>query len=244
MAPGEKLDDSARYYSSFVLSSYDFFVLYFSNKFVWRCPTKSVLLPFFRANAGPRHMDVGVGTGYFPAAATTRRREITSSDKHDRDTIKQGEDWPQKLALVDVNPKCLETASSRIAQPDRTVRLLADVLRPLPDPVEVFDSISFMYLLHCLSGPPREKTQRVLVNLKPYLAEQGVLFGATILGKGVRHNWIGRILMWAYNRVGLFHNYADGKDEIISALEAEFDDVEGHVIGCVLVFRARRPKRT
>ncbi|KAL1962963.1 hypothetical protein VTN77DRAFT_8809 [Rasamsonia byssochlamydoides] len=240
----DNLTPGAHHYNRLTLSFYDFFVLYFSNSFAWRCPTQSVLLPFFRDNAGPRHMDVGVGTGYFPAAIT----DDSSNKKKKKKSEEVKQDWPQKLALVDLNPKCLETAAARIGQPERTVCLLTDVLRPLSsdqqeNPAEVFDSISLMYLLHCLAGPPGEK-QRVFANLKPYLADDhGVLFGATVLGKGVRHNWVGRMLMRVYNRVGVFDNYADGKEEILQALENEFEDVEGHVVGCVLLFRARKPKR-
>src|SRR5262249_21733539 len=62
---------SARYYRRLILSFYALWVLPISNPFVWRCPTKTVLVPFFRANVGRRHMDVGVGTGYFPAIAMT-----------------------------------------------------------------------------------------------------------------------------------------------------------------------------
>jgi SAM-dependent methyltransferase len=246
--PDENLTPGARHYTSLLLFAYDFWVLYLSNTFAWRCPTKSVLLPFFRGNAGPRHMDVGVGTGYFPAEVAAGEAETRGKGDSDKTVIKR--DWPQKLALVDVNPECLETASARIGRPDRTNHLLIDVLRPVDPgsvPVkveEVFDSISLMYLLHCLAGPPAEKTQLVLANLKPYLSDRGTLFGATILGKGVRHNWFGRILMRYYNRIGIFNNYADGKDEILDALEKEFDDVEGHVVGCVLVFRARGPRRS
>ena len=57
---------SARYYTPLFLRLYDVFVLWFSNRFAWRCPTPTVLLPFFKAHIGTEaHMDVGVGTGYY-----------------------------------------------------------------------------------------------------------------------------------------------------------------------------------
>jgi SAM-dependent methyltransferase len=213
-------------YNTTTLNFYDHFVLGLTNSFGWRCPTDSVLLPLFQANAGPRHMDVGVGSGYFPTAM--HQREGHSG-------------WPKKLVLVDLNPICLEQVSSRVGLPERIMCLENDALQPLPD-VGPFDSISLMYLLHCLPGPPENKA-RIFANLKPHLADDGVLFGATILGQGVRHNWFGQILMSAYNWFGIFGNSEDGKEHFLQALEAEFEEVETAIIGCVFIFKARKPRR-
>lgn len=34
-------------------------------------------------------------------------------------------------------------------------------------------------------------------------------------GEGVRHNWLGRFLMWVYNRKGVFGNVDDTEEEIV-----------------------------
>ena len=49
-------------YSPFVLSLYDLFVLRFSNRFLWKCPTKE-LVSLYNRNVSGEHLDIGVGTG-------------------------------------------------------------------------------------------------------------------------------------------------------------------------------------
>lgn len=51
-------------YTKRVLHVYDLFVLGFSNRFVWRCPTPALLAHYDR-HVTANHLDVGVGTGYF-----------------------------------------------------------------------------------------------------------------------------------------------------------------------------------
>jgi hypothetical protein len=65
----------AAIYTPIVLKLYDWWVLEVSNRLAWRCPTSTVLLPFFAAHVGARHLDVGVGTGYYvlrPASPAER----------------------------------------------------------------------------------------------------------------------------------------------------------------------------
>lgn len=225
----ENLPVGARHYLRGFLRIYDLLVLTFHNSFVWRCPTQSVLLPFFFANAGERHMDVGVGTGYYPTALHQSKPP-----------------WPQHLTLVDINANCLERSADRIGLPDRTSCVIANVLEPFTLPAsepEKFDSISLIFLLHCLPCSPVEKT-RVFTNLKPYLSPQGTLFGATVLGRDVQPTWLARLVLWWLNLLGAFTNTADGKEDFLKALAAEFEEVEGYIIGCALIFRARKPKES
>ena len=69
-----------------------------------------------------------------------------------------------------------------------------------------------------------------------------MLFGATVLGKGVEHNWAGRFLMRIYNKKGIFGNLDDGAEVFLKELKANFEDVETEVKGVVLLFVARRPR--
>jgi len=223
---------AASWYTPFSLPLYDFWVLNISNRFAWCCPTTSVLEPFFNANVGKKHLDIGVGTGYFPANAMKNSTKL------------------ERITLVDLNTHSLDAAAHQIACPERTKCVVADALNPLPLVLEDgtparFDSISLMYLLHCLPGPAIRKA-RIFAMVKNHLEETGVLFGATILGRpGLDneggHNWFGSSLMWIYHRLGVFDCREDSQETFAKALQAEFEEVETHVIGCVLIFRASKP---
>lgn len=53
-------------YTRTSLAVYDLFVLGFSNSFAWKCPSR-VILEFNNRHVSDRHLDVGIGTGYFLA---------------------------------------------------------------------------------------------------------------------------------------------------------------------------------
>jgi Methyltransferase domain len=207
-----------RVYSPLVLRGYDLFVLGFSNRFVWRCRS-SLMLDRYHRHVGARHLDVGVGTGWF----LDRCR------------------WPvatPRITLLDLNGNSLSAASERIRRfGPATVQ--ANVL----DPVELgdarFDSIAANYLFHCLPGTLEWKAATVAANLRPYLGTGGVFFGSTILGRGVRHNFLGRRLMRLYNRKGIFSNVEDDREGLEQGLASQLDDVEIEVIGTVALFAGR-----
>jgi ubiquinone/menaquinone biosynthesis C-methylase UbiE len=209
----------AAIYSRLLLAVYDFWVLGISNAYAWRCSTKKVLLPFFRQNVRYNHLDIGVGTGYYLANA-----DLPSDTK---------------ITLLDLNRNSLDAANRRIG--GRAVKTLQhDVFEPLPMDSK-HDSISLFYLLHCMPGPIERKTS-LLANLKRYLSPDGVLYGCTILGKGVKHNAFGTYLMNFYNRKGIFGNWTDSEDAIVKALKENFEEVDVRVEGVVLLFTASRPK--
>ena len=72
--------------------------------------------------------------------------------------------------------------------------------------------------------------------------DDGVVYGTTVLGKGVRHNFLGKTLMAVYNAVGIFDNREDGEVEVTERLKRYFDKVETRVVGVVLMFECRGPK--
>lgn len=84
------------------------------------------------------------------------------------------------------------------------------------------------------------KTAAVVRNLAERLKPGGVLFGSTILGRGVRHNSLGRILMRLYNRRGIFANLEDDRDGLEHGLAAQVGSVEVEDVGAVALFAARR----
>ena len=209
----------AAIYSRILLIFYDFWVLGISNAYAWRCCTKTVLLPFFRKHIGHNHLDIVVGTGYYPANANL------PSDT--------------KITLLDLNQNSLKVAGRRIGE--GTVRSLQhDVLEPLPVDTK-YDSISLFYLLHCMPGPVEWKTA-IFGSLKNYLNADGTLYGCTILGTGVKHNAFGTYLINLCNKKGIFGNWADSEDGIAKALKESFEEVDVRVEGVVLLFTASGPK--
>lgn len=218
LAPRDDAWAGQAVYSARTLRLYDALVLGFSNRFLWRCPT-AALLALYDANVSGNHLDAGVATGFFldrcrfPSAAP-------------------------RLGLLDLNPLCLETAAARVAR-YRPETIRANVLAPIEAATEPFDSLGITYLLHCLPGPMSRKAA-AFANLKPLLVDGSRVFGATILGRGVRHTALGRRLMDFYNSRGIFGNAEDDHDGLHAALAAQFRDVELQHCGAVALFTARR----
>ncbi|KAJ5921423.1 hypothetical protein N7466_009749 [Penicillium verhagenii] len=206
-------------YTPLTLPVYDAWVLGLSNSFAWNCPTKSVQLPFFKQSVGHRHLDIGCGSGYYPAnAAISEKTEVT---------------------LMDLSPHSLATAKHRLGRPS-TQTVQADVTQPLPLS-GVYDSISTFFLIHCLPGP-LDRKMALFTNLKPHLAENGTIYGTTVLGKNVKHNVFGNILMYVYNQLGVFSNWEDGEEEIREYLCKDYERVETRVVGRVIMFSASKPR--
>jgi hypothetical protein len=65
-----------------------------------------------------------------------------------------------------------------------------------------------------------------------------VLFGATILGRGVTPNRAARVLLDLYNAKGVFNNREDDLASLSDGLRQRFDQVEIETTGCVALFRA------
>ncbi|KAM4055741.1 putative SAM-dependent methyltransferase [Hirsutella rhossiliensis] len=253
----------AAVYTPWVLAFYDMWVLWFSCTYIWKCSTSRVLLPLFRASMGRRHLDIGVGSGYFPARALG-------------DAAAAAPPPCRELTIVDLNPHALEATRRRVehaaAGAGRRVRVtavLADVTRaPLPlgagEPETAtagaggggapqhrqqpqpqaprFDSASIFFLLHCLPGPPATKLAAVLDAVTPLLGDEATLVGATILGVGRPLGWAARWLLAAYNRRGIFGNAADSEDVLAEGLRRRFRHVDVWCVGAVMLFRARGPK--
>lgn len=204
----------AAVYNRFVLNVYDRFVLEFCNRYVWRCPS-SGLLEHYNQHVTAKHLDVGVGTGYF--LDKCRFPALPS------------------ITLADLNPTSLEVAARRTARYNPEVKVI-DVLKPLALG-ETFDSIGVNYLLHCLPGKMADK-RSVFERLKGQLNPGGVLFGSTILGRGVEHNLLGRGLMRIYNRAGIFTNEQDSLDALEKNLSSVFTTYQLEQCGRVAIFSA------
>lgn len=207
-------------YTSGNLRMYDLFVLGFSARFVWKCPTKDLLAQYDR-NVGRHHLDVGVGSGYFL----------------DNCRFPEG----ARVELLDLQPDSLAYTSKRIAR-YQPVLHRGDILQPLALEGEPFDSIGINYLLHCLPGPMKHKAT-AFDHLRAHLEDDGVLFGATVLGDQLACSWLGTRLCAHYNKIGWFDNLQDTLPDLRAELEARFAQVKIQVTGCVAVFEARQPRR-
>jgi ubiquinone/menaquinone biosynthesis C-methylase UbiE len=217
-------ESGASIYSPTILKLYDFGVLGLSSRFVWQCPTKTILLPFYKEHLGQKHLDVGVGTGYYIARAGLTRSH--------------------QVGLLDLNENSLRAAAAQVKQA-KVRTFMRDVMQPSSEPADTgYDSISLFYLLHCLPGTMDDK-ETAIANLKRYLSEDGVLYGATILGEEAAHNLIGKRLLKLYNDKGVFHNMTDTLDGLQTMLSRQFQDVQvrRHNKVALFVARNRRSER-
>ena len=215
------LPPSAAIYNRLLLGLYDVYVIGFSNRWVWRCPSSKILKLYDQQVSGC-HLEVGVGTGYFPHHC---RFPVTTPI----------------IDLLDIHPAPLAHAARRLAR-YQPCGYTGDVLQLENRPPRHYQSIAINYLLHCLQGPLLDKGQRVINQLRPLLDPvQGRLFGSTILGVGVTHNALGQGLMSLYNQKGIFGNSADGAAELDALLRRNFKHYQLEVHGCVALFNADRP---
>ncbi len=212
--PGRSDAGHAVYTRSF-LRIYDPLVLGFFGRFLWRCPTDE-LVEQYRALLGSRHLDIGPGTVYLLEEA-----EAAGS-----------------ITLLDPNPNVLSHCMARLADLHPTA-IQADILQPLPD-IGPFDSVALNYVLHCLPSDGDLKASAVS-NAAAVLDDDGVLFGATVLGTHELHTAVSRRALAANNRRGIFDNAADDLEAIRSALGRSFGNVSLEVVGSVAVFSGRRP---
>ncbi|WP_080761921.1 class I SAM-dependent methyltransferase [Aeromonas hydrophila] len=208
--------NSTNIYTSLTLKFHDWWTLSVPNHFAWQCSTSKVLVPYFKNNSGLRHLDVGVGTGFYLQHLPPE----------------------SEVLLMDVNQKSLTVAKQRVGKLHHTTTIKHDIFSPLPQQhEEQFDSVSLYYLLHCLPGSLAEKTI-ALRNASTALKPQGTLFGATILGNGVSHNFFGKKLMSIYNSKGIFSNKQDTEADLRHALKGIFKSVEIINVGKVALFAA------
>ncbi|HIB1590403.1 TPA: class I SAM-dependent methyltransferase [Salmonella enterica subsp. enterica serovar Muenchen] len=209
-------NDGAKVYTPFTLKFYDWWVLGISNRFVWKCPTNEYLLPHFLQHVSKKHLDVGVGTGYY----------LTHSP---RDCV---------ISLMDLNLSSLNAASLRVGKERIDSMVQHDAFVCYPESLhEKFDSVSMFYLLHCLPGNMSGKDS-VIRNAAQALTSNGKLFGATILGSDVNHNSFGQKLMCIYNEKGIFSNRRDNPEGLNKILSEYFLNITIRIEGTVALFSA------
>jgi hypothetical protein len=202
-------------YTPFMLSIYDLLVHGLSNHVAWRCPTRRVT-ELYRAHLSANHLEAGVGTGYF--------------------LDRTGDARFGRLALVDINRHCLDRAGRRLAR-FKPAPYQVNLLSPIKIDAPPFASVGLTYVLHCLPGRMSEKL-RAVDHLRPLMMNGAVLFGATILGRGIAPNGAAKALLNLYNAKGVFNNREDDLAALSDGLRQRFDEVEIETEGCVALFRA------
>ena len=204
----------ANLYTKTKQAAYDWYDFGWSNRFVWRCPT-STLLNYFNRFLSANHLDIGVGSGYY-----LDHCEFKSSQP--------------RIALVDLDARNLALASKRIQryQPEAFQR---DVLKPLDLDGPAFDSVSLNYLLHCLPGTLEHKA-KVFDNVLEYLNPGGVVYGVALLHRGVKRGRLAKQLMAFYNQQHIVTNAKDSLQDLKTALSQRFKHYDLEVEGCVALF--------
>ena len=177
----------------------------------------SRLLDLYRNNLSGRHLEAGVGTGFF-------------IDRADPGGFEQ-------LTLLDINRHCLARSARRLAR-YQPLLCEANLLAPIAIELEPVDSIGLTYELHCLPGPMPAKLTAI-DHLRRVMNKGAVLFGATILGRGIEPNAAARALLRLYNAKGVFNNVEDDYEALSDGLKRRFDVVEIETKGCVALFQTR-----
>jgi SAM-dependent methyltransferase len=207
-----------RDYTRPVLNLYDPLVLGPIARHVWHSPAEQ-LVELYRQHIRDGHLDVGPGTGYFV----------------DRSGLADG----SRVTLVDPNRNVLRHAARRLRRLNVTP-VEADILKPLAVSGP-FSSAALSLVIHCLPGPMERKAAAV-ANVAAVLAPDGVLFGATVLGRAGHHSRLARAFLWTFNRQGGFDNLNDTEDGLDGILRQSFADVRIEVIGSSAMFVAREPR--
>jgi len=187
---------------------------------LWGCPVKRNL-QHYDENVTKNHLEVGVGTGFF----IDKCRFPTAQPR---------------LVLMDPNPDPLNHCAVRLSRYKPTLHV-GDVLKSiLPESLGGrFDSVGINHVIHCLPGTMEEKGV-AFRNLRELLNEGGVVFGATVLGQGVKHNWLGTKWLKRFNDRHVLDNWRDNSEDLKRVLGNIFSSSSVVVVGRTALFQARR----
>lgn len=197
----ERVKAGIALYSRFILSIYDWCILGYSCQFLWRCPAH-YLLELYNQHISAKHLDIGVGTGYFMDKCKFPSSSI-------------------RLALMDLNTNSLRFASRRLIRYKPEV-YQRNVLEPFGINAPAFDSIGMMNLLHCLTGNLKTKTI-IFEYAKAIMNPRAVVFGSTILYEGVKRNAWAKLAIKACNKMGFMDNMNDSyRKKLLNMSEDDF----------------------
>ena len=204
----------AAIYSNFVLSVYDIEVLMFELPVIFKCPLKS-MRNYYASHLSDNHLEVGVGTGYFPSKALPKLVNPT-------------------IHLMDLNSNSLEKTTHRLRKYS-PISHLHNVFDPIPGNLPLFKSIAAFNFFHCLPGTMLEK-EVVITNLKQHLQKGGVFYGATVLGEGLKVGKLFEKTNAFYNKKGIFTNLKDNRKDLEYILMNNFSHFSVEIIGGLAFF--------
>jgi len=207
-------DDGIKVYSKLGLCLYDALIMGAVTRYIWNCPADA-FVAFYREHITANHADVGVGTGYC--------------------LDRCGLDPASRLALIDLQPNCLDHAGRRLArfQPEMYVWDAGTSLPNLPP----FDSIGLGGILHCLPGDTLQKGL-VLDALKPIAAHGATLFGYTLVNDAIPQRLRRRFVFRQFHRLQIINCEHDSANSLEHLLATRFDDYCIEQIGCFAFFKA------
>lgn len=203
-------------YTPIMLKFYNFWVLDISNQWIWRCP-KAKQLEQFNQFISSKHLDIGVGTGYYLESCKIPPQS--------------------EISLMDLNPNCLKEAKNALLKNKiHATTYQADIFKKQSALSGSFNSISMNYLLHCLPGSMQTK-ETCIGHAISMLSVGGTLFGATILGDKNLHTRTSEFLCNFYNKKGIFSNQEDFYEVLVEILNQHLVDVDVSIMGCVALFK-------
>jgi 2-polyprenyl-3-methyl-5-hydroxy-6-metoxy-1,4-benzoquinol methylase len=207
---------SQQYFNKVSLFFYDALLYGVISKHAWGCSIAR-LDAHYRQYVSANHLEVGVGTGFL-----LNRAPLPAG---------------LRLALMDLSAECLAKTSHKVAR-HRPETYVQNILEPVTQPVERFDSIGINYVMHCVPGSFEEKGI-AFSHLAALLKPDGVLFGTSVLSEGVRKNPLARPFMWLMNALGVFNNRRDNAASLERYLRSHFTVLQFEVVGVTAVFAIR-----
>jgi hypothetical protein len=209
---------SYSFYKKSSLWWYNWYVLGFNNRFVWRCPTPK-LVDLFLKHSTEHHCDIGVGTGFF-LKKTHQKKPFKS------------------LHLIDGSQDCVSWTASlfpHLQITSQTVDVLeGNFLKTQPAPT----SISLNYLIHCLHGDLNKK-QKLFDNIREIALPGTIVFGSTIAGEGAPHNALARFTQKQFNLKRIFDTSHDSVSAISKWLDQNLSDLNIEPCGSVILFSGK-----
>lgn len=204
-------------YSKAVLKIYNFWVLFFNNRFLWKCKTSN-LVNLYSKNITANHLDIGVGSGYL---------------------LNKVRDKLSKVTLMDLNPTCLDYVENKLKDKEIS-KLKTDILVDVPEAFHnQFDSIGANYLIHCL--PDNDNKDMVFKNISKMLKSTGVAFGSTIINE--YDSKMASSVANKFNEKGIFDNSGDTYEKIEKYIKENFQNYDIYKIGSVCIFSMSNPIR-
>ena len=216
----QKIKRSQQFFNKGSLFFYDFLLYGVISKYAWGSSIQR-LDSHYKKYVGHNHLEVGVGTGFL-----LNRVEFDSA--HPR------------LALMDLSRDCLEKTKLKVSRYAPEI-YIQNLLEPIQNKIDKFDSIGINYVMHCVPGSFKEKGV-AFTHLQPLLSENGVLFGTTLLSENIHKNLLAKPFMWLMNSLGVFNNRSDNARDLKECLETNFQLIEFEVVGVTAFFAVKKGK--